>query len=113
MRGLELFTYLPVFRALFCYAHSIIQSNDTSGLLQVFHAASESGCRNVKPDVGFEKTGEMDHSRLDGELELKHGTHSLLLVTHEQVHVLRLSLLMGCLECYLFCDAREIYFLSV
>ena len=55
----------------------------------------------------------MDHSRLDGELELKHGAHSLLLLTHEQVRVLRLSLPLEFLECYLFCDVREIYFLSV
>lgn len=44
------FTYLPVFRALFGDSHSIVQSNDTTGFLQIFHAASESRRRNVKSD---------------------------------------------------------------
>lgn len=38
--------------------------------------------------------------------------HSLLLLTHKQVHILWLSVLMGFLQCYLFCDAGKIYFLS-
>lgn len=48
-------SYLPVFWAFFCDSHSVIQSNNTAGFLQIFHAASESRCRNVKPDLGYKK----------------------------------------------------------
>ena len=60
LQGSELFTYLPVFWALFCYSHCIIQSDNASGLLQVLYAASESRCRNVKPDLGMQEKEEMD-----------------------------------------------------
>ena len=48
-------THLPVFWALLCYSYSVIQPNNTSSFLQIFHAASESRCRNVKPDLGYKK----------------------------------------------------------
>ena len=49
---------------------------------------------------GCKKRKRWTKRRLAGELQLKHGTHSLQLLTHEQVRVLWLSLLVGFLYCY-------------
>lgn len=50
--------YLPVLGALFGHSHGIIQPHDTTGLLQIFHAASESRCRNIEPEEGFKRGGD-------------------------------------------------------
>lgn len=52
-RGSASRTYLPVFRALFGYAHSIIQPNNATGFLQIPHAALESRSGDVKPGEGM------------------------------------------------------------
>lgn len=52
-RGSASRTYLPVFGALFGYAHSIIQPNNATGFLQILHAALESRSGDVKPGEGM------------------------------------------------------------